>query len=641
MPRGARSKHARAGSRVRIRPRVRAMGCISSRPEGDDGSSDSRHASTPSSSGSDPRQARAAGFATGAVPSEDLDESYDAESAAVRRSSKGLTVDPSALGPVLMDAGARSPADRAAVPGALASPPGAAPRRQSSRPPAQKRDADLSPPERRIRWQRGELVGSGGFGRVYCGLDLDTGGLMAVKQIALAPGTLSQLACDDSASADVALDSLDKGAEALREIETEVALMKRLKHPNVVGYIGTERTEDGMLNIFMEYVPGGSIHSLLQRFGSFSETVIRVYTRQILAGLEYLHRHQIMHRDIKGANILVDNSGVIKLADFGASKRLAEMVTMEGGHRSIKGTPYWMAPEVIKQTGHGRQADIWSVGCTVLEMATGKPPWSEHGSQVSALFHIASSKAPPPIPEWMSPEGKDFLHLCFNRVPKDRPNATRLLRHPFALVSPSAMPSPSNAVRPSSATSVASLRGDGYPEAPSEAPSEAPTPATVRPDVRSDDPRGEWTDDDLASAPKTPARVVNGVERVGERPENASIDADRRVAVYEADDAASASVSVSVSVVHGSSEVVRSKSSAAAEGSRAAMDANSLRRASSTPPGGGSGGAGARAGDGNGNSDGNGDGDEKRRRWEEELRRELEAQRAEMRRGVSVERAGR
>ena len=490
------------------------MGCVSSRPEVDDGSSESHHASTPSPSGSDSRRhARAAGFETGAVPSEDLSyESYDADSAAVRRSSEGRTIDHSALGSILMDADARTPADRAGVPGALASPPGAAPQR-CSRPPARKRDADLSPPERRIRWQRGELVGSGGFGRVYCGLDLDTGSLMAVKQIALAPGTPGRLSRDDSD--DVALDSLDEGAEALREIETEVALMRRLKHPNVVGYIGTERAEDGTLHIFMEYVPGGSVHSLLRRFGSFSETVIRVYTRQILAGLEYLHRHQIMHRDIKGANILVDNSGVIKLADFGASKRLAEMVTTEGGHRSIKGTPYWMAPEVIKQTGHGRQADIWSVGCTVLEMATGKPPWSEHGSQVSALFHIASSKSPPPIPEWMSPEGKDFLHLCFNRVPKDRPNATRLLRHPFALVSPSAMPSPSNAVRPSSATSVASLRGDGYPEAPPTRPRRrrfAPTSArTIR----------------AANRPTIPSRPPREHPRASSKTSSASVNAPK------------------------------------------------------------------------------------------------------------------
>ncbi|CAI5477445.1 unnamed protein product [Closterium sp. Yama58-4] len=100
-----------------------------------------------------------------------------------------------------------------------------------------------------------------------------------------------------------------------------------------------------------------------------------------MTGLSYLHYNHIMHRDIKGANILVDNRGCIKLADFGASRKLADLATMSG-HKSMKGTPYWMAPEVIKQTGHGRPADIWSVACTVIEMATGKPPWSEFLSQV-------------------------------------------------------------------------------------------------------------------------------------------------------------------------------------------------------------------------------------------------------------------
>lgn len=135
---------------------------------------------------------------------------------------------------------------------------------------------------------------------------------------------------------------------------------------------------------------------------------------------------------MQGANILVDNTGLVKLADFGASKKIESLVTLEtGGSRSVKGTPYWMAPEVITQSGHGRQADIWSVACTVIEMATGKPPWSQYGSQVSAMFQIAKSKGPPTIPEHLSPDCKDFLYLCFNRNWRERPSAAKLLDHPF------------------------------------------------------------------------------------------------------------------------------------------------------------------------------------------------------------------
>ena len=103
----------------------------------------------------------------------------------------------------------------------------------------------------------------------------------------------------------------------------------------------------------------------------------------------------------------------------------------ESGCKSVKGTPYWMAPEVITATGHGRQADIWSVACTVIEMATGKPPWSQFGTQISAMFQIAKSKGPPTIPEHLSPDCKDFLYLCFNRNWRERPSATKLLQHPF------------------------------------------------------------------------------------------------------------------------------------------------------------------------------------------------------------------
>jgi mitogen-activated protein kinase kinase kinase len=217
--------------------------------------------------------------------------------------------------------------------------------------------------ERTVRWQQGELIGAGAFGRVYLGLNLDTGQLMAVKQVSIARD----------------VDVQGRVAEHVRNLEAEVHVLKQLHHPNIVRYLGTERCmADMSLNIFLEFVPGGSIASLLAKFGSFTESVIRVYTKQILLGLEFLHTHQIMHRDIKGANILVDNSGVVKLADFGASKKIEDLVTVDSGCKSIKGTPYWMAPEVITQTGHGRQADIWSVGCTVIEMATGKPPWSQH-----------------------------------------------------------------------------------------------------------------------------------------------------------------------------------------------------------------------------------------------------------------------
>ena len=130
---------------------------------------------------------------------------------------------------------------------------------------------------------------------------------------------------------------------------------------------------------------------MLKKYGTFKETLIRIYTKQILEGLEYLHSHNVIHRDIKGGNVLVDSNGICKLADFGSAKKIYNSSINEQ-YKSIIGTPYWMAPEVIKQTGHGRygnyknrKADIWSLGCTIIEMATGKPPWSQYKNQV--LFY--------------------------------------------------------------------------------------------------------------------------------------------------------------------------------------------------------------------------------------------------------------
>ncbi|VFQ65246.1 unnamed protein product [Cuscuta campestris] len=264
-----------------------------------------------------------------------------------------------------------------------------------------------------IRWRKGEMIGCGAFGRVYMGMNLDSGELIAVKEVSIPANTATR----------------EKKKDPIRELEEEVNLLKNLSHPNIVRYLGTAR-EEGSLNILLEFVPGGSISSLLGKFGSFPEPVIRMYTRQLLIGLEYLHKNGIMHRDIKGANILVDNKGCIKLADFGASKKVVELATMTGA-KSMKGTPYWMAPEVILQTGHNFSADIWSVGCTVIEMATGRPPWSEQYQEVAALFHIGTTKSHPPIPEHLSAAAKDFLLKCLQKEPNLRSTASDLLQHPL------------------------------------------------------------------------------------------------------------------------------------------------------------------------------------------------------------------
>ena len=205
-------------------------------------------------------------------------------------------------------------------------------------------------------------------------------------------------------------------------------MLSTLSHENIVKYLG-KHNDGQFLNIFLEYVSGGSINVLLKKYGRFNENLIRIYVKHILQGLDYLHAHNVVHRDIKGANVLVDNNGVWKLADFGGSKRL--MDTGEDVDNAMIGTAQWMAPEVIRNRCHGRYSDIWSVGCTVIEMALGCPPWSEYENQYAVLFKIAKDSWPPPYPENLSSKAIDFLNQCFQVDPKMRPNAQKLLQHPF------------------------------------------------------------------------------------------------------------------------------------------------------------------------------------------------------------------
>ncbi|CAI5465109.1 unnamed protein product [Closterium sp. Yama58-4] len=271
-----------------------------------------------------------------------------------------------------------------------------------------------------MKWKRGELLGEGAYGKVRCwakvflGLNERTGELMAVKQMKINAG--------------------DERAMHIAALEREIVLYRRMRHRHIVGYIDMEKDpSDGSIYIFLEFVSGGSIHSMLEKFGKFSESLVRVYTRQLLLGLEYLHRCKIIHRDIKGGNVLVDRDGVIKLADFGASKAFQEGTVGEGC-KSIRGSVFWMAPEVITGAGYGRKADIWSLGCTVIEMLTGSHPWPGMDNTWSAIFHIAKTTTGPPTPEESSPEGRDFLAACFQLDPALRPSAAQLLQHPFVQV---------------------------------------------------------------------------------------------------------------------------------------------------------------------------------------------------------------
>ena len=272
--------------------------------------------------------------------------------------------------------------------------------------PQQASISEISPPK---NWQSCEVLGHGSFGRVLFGANMDTGELIAIKQIPIF--------------------HTEENKSSINHIQQEIDILSQLHHKNIVRYLGTSR--DGQnLNIFLEYVAGGSISSLLNRFGKFNEPLIRVYTKQILEGLEYLHSHKIIHRDIKGANVLVSNEGVVKLADFGTAKKIYG-IGDKTEFNSLRGTINWMAPEVMKQEGHGRYADIWSVGCTVLEMATAKSPWHNKPNPISVIMHVASTNEPPEIPNELSDQARDFILQCFKRRPSSRPNVCKLLKHGF------------------------------------------------------------------------------------------------------------------------------------------------------------------------------------------------------------------
>uniref|UniRef100_A0A3Q3ATF6 Mitogen-activated protein kinase kinase kinase 22 n=1 Tax=Kryptolebias marmoratus TaxID=37003 RepID=A0A3Q3ATF6_KRYMA len=266
-------------------------------------------------------------------------------------------------------------------------------------------------PRAPVNWRQGKLLGRGAFGEVYLCYDADTGRELAAKQVPFDPD------CQDT-------------SKEVNALECEIQLLKNLRHDRIVQYYGCLRDLDQRkLTIFVEFMPGGSIKDQLKAYGALTEKVTRRYTRQILQGVSYLHSNMIVHRDIKGANILRDSSGNVKLGDFGASKRIQTICMSGTGIKSVTGTPYWMSPEVINGEGYGRKADVWSVACTVVEMLTQKPPWAEYEA-MAAIFKIATQPTKPMLPEGVSDTCRDFLRKVFVEE-KWRPTADVLLSHPF------------------------------------------------------------------------------------------------------------------------------------------------------------------------------------------------------------------
>ncbi|KFA66532.1 hypothetical protein S40285_00684 [Stachybotrys chlorohalonatus IBT 40285] len=273
-----------------------------------------------------------------------------------------------------------------------------------------------------MRWQQGHYVGGGTFGTVYAAMNLDSGHLMAVKEIKLQDPKL-----------------IPTIAEQIRE---EMGVMEVLDHPNVVSYYGIEVHRDRVY-IFMEFCSGGSLANLLEHGRIEDEQVIMVYALQLLEGLAYLHESGIAHRDIKPENILLDQNGIIKYVDFGAAKviarqgrTLAANLHNTKPNKSMTGTPMYMSPEVIKGENPGKAGavDIWSLGCVILEMATGRRPWANLDNEWAIMYNIAQGN-PPSLPssDQLSQQGIDFLNKCFARDPKKRPAAVELLQHEWIM----------------------------------------------------------------------------------------------------------------------------------------------------------------------------------------------------------------
>ncbi|KAM1343116.1 hypothetical protein PS2_007257 [Malus domestica] len=259
-------------------------------------------------------------------------------------------------------------------------------------------------------WTRGPTVGRGSTATVSLATSTISGERFAVKSTELSSSSF---------------------------LQKEQCFLSKLSCPHIVKYLGCNvsiENNEHMYNLCMEYVSGGTLFDAIRRRGGpLEEAMIQLYTHQIVQGLEYLHENKLVHCDIKSQNILVTEESA-KIADLGCAKLVQGVAEDEysvEASATISGTPVFMAPEVARGEEQGFGADIWALGCTIIEMATGGGPWPEINDPVSAIYRIGFSGEVPEIPSRLSSKGKDFLSKCLMKDPRERWTAKQLLEHPF------------------------------------------------------------------------------------------------------------------------------------------------------------------------------------------------------------------
>ncbi|CAM8882574.1 unnamed protein product [Rhodiola kirilowii] len=204
-------------------------------------------------------------------------------------------------------------------------------------------------------------------------------------------------------------------------------LSKLMPHPNLITSFGFH-VSGQHCNLVTEYVPGGTLADRVKRNRmKLTEPLVQFYTCQILTGLDFLHANGVVHCDLKSENLLLGEDGSVKIADLGFSKVAGSVVETT----AFRGTAAFMAPEVARGEAQGFAADVWALGCVIMEMVTGKNPWPEERNPVSALYRIGFSGDVPTIPDWLSEKGRDFVGKCLMKGAKERWTARELLNHPF------------------------------------------------------------------------------------------------------------------------------------------------------------------------------------------------------------------